>query len=50
MYHPAAALHNPALRVILESDMHKLKNTLDKFESPSYFSEINNTTLDPFLH
>ncbi len=49
MYHPAAALHNPALRVTLESDMYDLKNTLDKFENPSSSSEINNTTLDSYL-
>jgi len=49
LYHPAAALHNPALRVTLESDMYELKKTLDKFEGSSYSSEINNKTLDPFL-
>lgn len=49
MYHPAAALHNPALRVTLDSDMHELKNTLDKLNDTSYSTEINNTTLDPFL-
>ena len=49
MYHPAAALHNPALRVTLELDIHELKNTLDKLNDTSYSTEINNTTLDSFL-
>jgi|TARA_Y100000031_G_scaffold47545_1_gene54267 DNA polymerase len=49
MYHPAAALHNPALRYTLKSDMYELKNILDKVVSSLYSSETNNTTLDSFL-
>lgn len=49
LYHPAAALHNPTLRPVLESDMYKLKNILN---NPKRQNPIINVdpTLDFFFH
>lgn len=49
MYHPAAALHNPALKSTLESDMHKLTDTLDMLETSSTIFEGADTKLDDFI-
>ncbi|MFQ6135423.1 MAG: uracil-DNA glycosylase [Nitrososphaerales archaeon] len=49
MYHPAAALHNPALKSTLESDMLKLKDTLNMLDTHSTTFEGADTKLDDFL-
>lgn len=48
LYHPAAALYNPALRSILESDMYKLKNILSKPKKHNPFVNVD-TNLDSLL-
>ena len=45
LYHPAAALYNPNLRSILESDMYKLKNILKNNQLLK-----DEATLDLFFH
>jgi hypothetical protein len=49
MYHPAAALHNPALKSTLESDMHKLTDTLDMLETSDIPFKDVGTKLDDFI-
>lgn len=49
LYHPAAALHNPTLRPILESDMYKLKHILGRPKKLNPFENVD-PTLDSFFH
>ena len=49
LYHPAAALYNPNLRSILESDMYKLKNILKSYKKNNQLLK-DETTLDSFFH
>ena len=49
LYHPAAALHNPTLRPILESDMYKLKHILSRPKKLNPFENVDQT-LDSFFH
>lgn len=48
LYHPAAALYNPNLRTILESDIYKLKNILKSYKKNQLLKD--ETTLDSFFH
>ena len=38
MYHPAAALHQPSLRRVLETDFERLKDLLDGKLEPAVYS------------
>jgi uracil-DNA glycosylase family 4 len=49
MYHPAAALHNPTLKPVLESDMLKLKETLRDIQSSHVNLKSGVAKLDDFL-
>ncbi len=48
LYHPAAALYNPNLRTILESDIYKLKNILKSYKKNQLLKD--ETILDSFFH
>ncbi len=49
MYHPAAALHNSGLKSTLESDMRKLKDTLNTLETSGNTFKSAEAKLDDFL-
>ncbi len=48
LYHPAAILHNPALKPILESDVNELKVTLNKLKFYSK-TKVLNTRINDFF-
>lgn len=49
MYHPAAALHNPALKSAMEADMFKLKEAVLTLKISGSTSESGHVRLDEFL-
>jgi DNA polymerase len=49
MYHPAAALHQPALKSTLLDDFSKLKKYLHQVESEREIKEVNPEKYDPIV-
>jgi uracil-DNA glycosylase family 4 len=49
LYHPAAALHNPKLKSVLESDMQKLNQALKQLQPQSTTPKHSDSKLDDFM-
>jgi hypothetical protein len=49
MYHPAAALHQPALKNILLDDFSKLKKYLHQVEAEREIKEVNPKKYNPIV-
>ncbi len=49
LYHPAAALHNPKLKSVLESDMHKLDDALKQLQHTNSIPKRSGSKLDDFM-